>query len=246
MGIDISGGMFVGAEGGELAVVDEQGYEIEDWADELLGEHDMQSYSPYYDADPSECYYGYEIEPILVKDIDEKWIADIKAKAEKFKSITGAEPYLIGMQNVYQEEILKQVKLITLKEEIVPCFDAQTDIVAYSLDMKYSRDYKLFDQQFITENIAQKIIIPITHFCGPEAGCDVYLAVNHLESEWLRLWLDNRDNVKDEEISCLKRDIVNQKSSTDYWEDLYNGNIEWLSKASLWQRIKWVFTGVKV
>lgn len=112
MGIDITGGMIIGAKASDVSAAvwmedddcelygTEGNYfeEFYEWYEEV----DMRTYSYHYDASED-----YQIVGFTVKDIEplsdgfEEWVADVKAKAAKFKELTGIEPELIGMQHVW-------------------------------------------------------------------------------------------------------------------------------------------------
>ena len=97
MGIDYSGGMIVGADAEDI------GYEVEQFeAWEFLEEHDMESYSLWYDADESGQVWGYPVSDvnILSEEFDD-WVSMVKRKAQEFEKITGVKAKLIGMQNIY-------------------------------------------------------------------------------------------------------------------------------------------------
>lgn len=95
MGIDIDGKMLIGCWGDDVDIGVHD--DINDWAEE----NDISSASSHYDCGTDETFYGFDVEPILVKDIDQAWVDDLKSKAEKFKEIAGHEAMLIGMQNVW-------------------------------------------------------------------------------------------------------------------------------------------------
>ena len=95
MGIDISGGMFVGEHADKIEPP--EGVELYEFADDS----GMDSYSEHYDADDDYTYYGFSIDDILVSDIDDAWISDIKEKAARFEKLTGVPARLIGSQDVW-------------------------------------------------------------------------------------------------------------------------------------------------
>jgi len=96
MGIDYSGGMIVGENGSEIP--EPEDISLSEWAED----NDMTSYSLHYDADDDSCIYGFEVPNVLVSDIDGTWwLEDVKAKAAKFKMLTGLDARLIGTQNIY-------------------------------------------------------------------------------------------------------------------------------------------------
>lgn len=110
MGVDISGGMIVGAncetveanlydEDKECYVVGGEEYgELYEWYEE----GGMETYSFHYDADSGSQILGY-----TVKDIDplsedwSVWVKDVVEYAEEFYELTGVKAELIGMQNVW-------------------------------------------------------------------------------------------------------------------------------------------------
>lgn len=97
MGIDIEGGMLVGAHGSELEVPEGYDGSLYEWVNSkrLVGMRE------YYDADEDSTYYGFYVEDILVKDIDDDWVKEIKELGEKFEKLTGVGASLIGVQDVY-------------------------------------------------------------------------------------------------------------------------------------------------
>lgn len=98
MGIDISGGMFVGAHYDDIEFDEdnEEGLDFMDWVEE----QGFDIYSPWYDAGYENCYLGFAITRAKVSDMNEEWLANIKRIADEFKEITGADAWLIGMQDV--------------------------------------------------------------------------------------------------------------------------------------------------
>ena len=110
MGIDISGGMIVGAVCSEVEAVfydeDKEAYLVEDGEFEELyewyEEKGMRTYSFYYDACSGSQILGYTLNDIdpLHEDFN-TWLKDVKCKAEEFYRLTGVKAKLIGMQNVW-------------------------------------------------------------------------------------------------------------------------------------------------
>lgn len=112
MGIDISGGMIVGANCSEV----ESAVTFEDSDCELYGtegnyyeefyewyeEQDMVTHSYYYDAGSDSQILGFTVNDVdpLSPEFD-TWIKDVKDKAHKFYRLTGIKAELIGMQNVW-------------------------------------------------------------------------------------------------------------------------------------------------
>lgn len=97
MGMDIDGGMLVGAHGDKLAVPKGVDVEFYEWADE----NGLESYAMHYDADQSHTYYGFPIDDVRVSGINGEWLESVKDKAAKFEALTGVEPSLIGAQSVW-------------------------------------------------------------------------------------------------------------------------------------------------
>ena len=112
MGIDIGGGMIVGANASEV----KSAVFVEDDDCEMYGvegnyyeefyewyeSEDMSTYSYYYDADSDSQVLGYTVEDIdPLSDEFDLWVEDVKQKAEKFYELTGVDAELIGKQNVW-------------------------------------------------------------------------------------------------------------------------------------------------
>jgi hypothetical protein len=96
MSIDISGGMIIGEIGSKIESKDE-GMELYEWAEDV----GFESMALYYDAGSDATFYGFEVDNVPVKDIDDKWLVDVKEKASRFKELTGVEARLIGTQSVW-------------------------------------------------------------------------------------------------------------------------------------------------
>jgi len=58
----------------------------------------MQS---YYDCNHDYTVYGFRVGDILISEIDDHWIKDIRDKARKFEEITGVSARLIGTQDIF-------------------------------------------------------------------------------------------------------------------------------------------------
>ena len=97
MGIDIDGGMIVGANGSELKVPEDYDGGIYDWLDD----NQMETMSEHYDADISSRYVGFMVDDVEVSNISGEWIANVLILSEKFEKITGLKAKLIGTQNVW-------------------------------------------------------------------------------------------------------------------------------------------------
>lgn len=109
MGIDISGGMFVGNSYDAIIETIKLPEEYEESVDYYLTEElwdksrkeGMSSYSPYYDAPEDEHFYGYPVNDLAVSDMTEEWLESIRTLADKFEKITGCKAELIGMQDIW-------------------------------------------------------------------------------------------------------------------------------------------------
>jgi hypothetical protein len=107
MGIDISGGMMVGAHYEDIndnLTSDEAREHIEeegfwDWA-AMKG---MDSASPYYDSCSSERYWGFWVDDVDLSDDNavRKWWEEVERKQKEFEDITNTRAMLIGAQDVY-------------------------------------------------------------------------------------------------------------------------------------------------
>jgi hypothetical protein len=99
MGIDIKGGMILGAPVDQIEMFKDPDCEIEigDWA----YENSMDYMSPWYDCGCENWVIGFKISDISADEINEEWLKSIRNKADKFKKLTGAKAKLIGMQNVW-------------------------------------------------------------------------------------------------------------------------------------------------
>ena len=113
MGVDISGGMIVGTNAekveSQILIEDEDGNEVyptdegnyEDFY-EWYEYHYMSTYSLWYDSGTDGQVVGFKVPDINpLSDEFESWVANVKKLAKEFKDITGVEPELIGMQNVW-------------------------------------------------------------------------------------------------------------------------------------------------
>lgn len=98
MGVDISGGMIVGANASEIDY-DTEEFECGEYYRE---HHGMKSYSLHYDACESSQIWGFSVEDVEI-DSDEfdEWCISVKLKAKKFEEITGVKASLIGSQDVW-------------------------------------------------------------------------------------------------------------------------------------------------
>jgi hypothetical protein len=99
MGIDIDGGIIVGRQVDEIENVSDPLFDedINEW----LEKYNLTNMNPWFDCESDYWIVGFRLDDILVGDIDEKWVQDVKEKARKFKEITGTDAKLIGMQDVY-------------------------------------------------------------------------------------------------------------------------------------------------
>jgi len=100
MGICTDGGMIVGAKVVDATLNIPQDYEWGEW--EWCEDQGLEIMSPWYDASFEECTVGYSVKDVAVFDLEDgKWFREIDEKAQKFHKLFGANPMLIGMQNVY-------------------------------------------------------------------------------------------------------------------------------------------------
>ncbi|CAH9013452.1 conserved hypothetical protein [Vibrio phage 455E52-1] len=112
MGIDISGGMIIGHNASK--VKEAVSFNSDD--SEMYGtdgnihedfyywyeSEKMEPFSFYFDAPEDSQVLGFVVEDIEpLSDNFEAWISEVKEKSQKFKDLTGLEPELIGMQNVW-------------------------------------------------------------------------------------------------------------------------------------------------
>jgi hypothetical protein len=96
MGVDYDGGMIVGREVKDLHIPDTDEMSAEEW----IEDQGLSRMSPWYDCDLRHCIIGYEVEDVEVSDMD-VWLADVRAKAEKFEALFGVKAMLIGTQNIW-------------------------------------------------------------------------------------------------------------------------------------------------
>jgi hypothetical protein len=101
MGIDINGGMFIGGLLSDINKTIAVPDDYENDSSEYLFDNKMDSWSPYYDADQEDCYYGFSIKDVRVDKIEGDWLNRAKELSVKFEEITGCKAMLIGMQDVY-------------------------------------------------------------------------------------------------------------------------------------------------
>lgn len=113
MGVDISGGMIVGANAekveSKVVIKDKDGNDLyqtphgsyEDFY-EWYDHQGMETYSLWYDSGTNGQVVGFKVADINpLSDEFESWVANVKKLAKEFKDITEIEPELIGMQNVW-------------------------------------------------------------------------------------------------------------------------------------------------
>ena len=74
--------------------------DIDDIYDFLVEDNEMDCVSTYYDCPVEHMVMGYFIENVTVDDDMNKWLNTVKAKAEKFKEITGLDAELMGLADV--------------------------------------------------------------------------------------------------------------------------------------------------
>ena len=112
MGIDISGGMIIGANASKVKSAVEKcdddcmmfgvnGNYHEEFCDWYESE-DMETFSFHYDAGESSQVLGFTVEDANpLSEAFDVWLNDVKNKSLRFKDLTGIDPKLIGMQNVW-------------------------------------------------------------------------------------------------------------------------------------------------
>lgn len=113
MGIDVSGGLIVGAEFNDLVpyiedVMKQKGVEDFDITDfdigEWLDDNELDYMSPYFDAPPEDWTIGIEVSNLILDGPSRiKWDKDLKLAQDKLTDLFGEELelQLIGMQHVY-------------------------------------------------------------------------------------------------------------------------------------------------
>ena len=100
MGIDIGGGMIVGAWMNECDIPEGSdegdGY---DW----LEEHGMETMSCHYDCGERDKFIGYSIKDVTVDELtnSSEWRDHVELLGKRFQSLLGVPPKLVGMQDVY-------------------------------------------------------------------------------------------------------------------------------------------------
>lgn len=105
MGIDINGGMIVGASGSELSVPEgfvseynpDEEVSLHEWAEEV----GLDYYSMWYDAEGEGRVYGFIIKQNWPRFELGKLTAEAERLMDEFEKITGVEAKLYGMQNVW-------------------------------------------------------------------------------------------------------------------------------------------------
>jgi hypothetical protein len=97
MGIDIGGGMIVGAMGHKIGMPDDYEGEFYEWVEE----NDLDQMSLYYDADSDDCIFGFTIPDVLVSEMDAEWLQKVKELSVDFEELTGEPAKLFGSQNVW-------------------------------------------------------------------------------------------------------------------------------------------------
>ena len=99
MGIDIDGVLLIGCPVVDLTIPEEYDGDTFGYVYHLYNEYEIREVSPYYDCDVEERMVGFKL-----KQGDktlEEFFKEIKAQSEKFKEITGIEPTLMGLANVW-------------------------------------------------------------------------------------------------------------------------------------------------
>lgn len=97
MGMDIGGGMIVGAWAEEISEPDDYEDEFCEWAE---GEG-LDCYSMYYDATEEGQFCGFTVDDVDTKDLNLEWLDKVKQLGTKFEELTGVPAKLVGMQDVW-------------------------------------------------------------------------------------------------------------------------------------------------
>jgi hypothetical protein len=93
MGVDYNSGMIIGACGEDIKkAINLDPTDLADWAED----NGLTTMSPWYDAPPLECYYGFAVDDISVNDIDSLWTAGLKEMSYAFEKLTTIKPWLFG------------------------------------------------------------------------------------------------------------------------------------------------------
>ena len=99
MGIDISGGMIVGAWMEECDIPETTHGDKYDW----LEEHGMETMRCHYDCGDGDKFIGYSIEDVTVAELtnSNEWIDHVDLLGKRFQRLLGVPAKLVGMQDVY-------------------------------------------------------------------------------------------------------------------------------------------------
>ena len=114
MGIDISGGIIVGAHGSDLdfssledhVPADDVWWEDGDDVDyaDLLWYFELERYAEYYEAGLDQSHIGFKVSDVSctkLKSTDSEWMFDVLRKAKKFEELFGINAMLLGCQYVW-------------------------------------------------------------------------------------------------------------------------------------------------
>lgn len=99
MGIDIDGVLLIGCPVRDLEIPEEFSEDIREYVDNLYDEYDLITVSPYFDCDVFDQMIGFKLKQ-GDKTLDDFFV-EIKNKSENFKEITGIDPKLMGLANVW-------------------------------------------------------------------------------------------------------------------------------------------------
>lgn len=105
MGMDINGGIIVGACGEDLEVPEDYVSEytpdedllLDEWAEEV----GLDYFSERYDADDDERVYGFILKNGWKEEELDEFLSIVRQKMAEFKELSGVEAKLFGMQDVY-------------------------------------------------------------------------------------------------------------------------------------------------
>jgi len=96
MGVEVNGGMIIGAFGSEIELP-----KGEESLNEWLLNLGMDSYAPHYDADEEDCIFGYTIDDVDVDSYMNEWYLKVVYFGCDFKELTGVSAKLYGAANVW-------------------------------------------------------------------------------------------------------------------------------------------------
>jgi len=93
MSVDINSMMMVGCQFNEFDIKDQS---LEDFSEET----NLRVFQSYYDAPESQCYVGFIVDDIDVKDIGLDWLDKVKDLAQEFYELTGVPARLMSVLDI--------------------------------------------------------------------------------------------------------------------------------------------------